>query len=59
MCHVQKGTSGIPLNPHVLGLGQPRKRAQSTRPCDLGLVILMRCQVGDAANGIALHLDVG
>lgn len=59
VCHVQKSTSGVSLNAHVSGLGQPRKWAKSTRPRNLGLILLVGCEVCDAAHCIALDLDVG
>lgn len=59
MGHVEESASGIPLDPHILGLGQPRKWTESTRPCNFRLVILMCSQVGYAPDGIALDLDVG
>jgi hypothetical protein len=58
MRHVEKSTSGISLHSHILGFRQPRQRAQSARPCNLRLVVLVRGQVGDTADSIALDLDV-
>ena len=58
MCHVEKCASGVPLHSHILGFREPGQRAQSARPCDFRLVILVRCQVGDTTDSIALNLDV-
>jgi hypothetical protein len=58
MGHVEKSAGGIPLDSHILRLGQAGERAQGSGPGDLGLVVLVRCQVGDTADGIALNLDV-
>lgn len=58
MCHIEKRASGIPLYSHVLGFGQPSEGAQSARPCNLGLVLLVRSEVGDTTNSIALDLDI-
>ena len=59
MRHVQQRAGGVPLHTHVPGLGQTSERLQGPGACNLGLVILVRGQVGDAPNGIALHLDIG
>jgi len=58
MCHVEESAGGIALDPHVARLSQPSQRAQGTGPRDLCLVVLVRCQVGDTADSIALDLDI-
>lgn len=58
MGHVQQSAGSVALNAHVLRLGQPCQRSQGTRASDLGLVVFMRGQVGDAAHRIALHFDI-
>lgn len=59
MRHVQQRASGVSLHAHVPRFGQTCKRLQGAGACDLGLVVLVRGQVGDAPDGIALHLDIG
>lgn len=59
MRHVEQSSSRIPLDTHILGPSKSSERAQSSRPSNLRLVFLMGSQIGDAAYGIALHLDVG
>ena len=59
MCHVEKRSGGVPLDPHISRLGKSRQGSQSTGSGDLGLIVLVRCEVGDAAHGIALNLYVG
>lgn len=59
MRHVQQRARGIPLNPHVPRFGEPRQGPEGAGAGNLGLVLLMCCQVGDAPDGIALDFDVG
>lgn len=59
MCHVEKCTGGVPLHTHVSGLGESGKGAKCPRPSYLGLVLLVRGEVGDAADSITLDFDVG
>jgi hypothetical protein len=59
MRHVQQRAGGVSLHAHVPGLGQTCERLQGAGACNLGLVVLVRRQVGNAPNGIALHLDIG
>jgi hypothetical protein len=58
MRHVQQSSCSISLYPHVFGFCQTSKRAQSSGSCYLRLIVLVCCQVRDATNRIALHLDV-
>ena len=57
--HVEQRARRVALHPRILGLGQARQRTQRARPRDLGLVVLVRGQVRDAADGVALHLHIG
>ena len=57
--HVEKCPRRVSLNAHIFGPGEPGQRTERSRSRDLGLVILVRGEVGDAADGVALHLDVG
>jgi hypothetical protein len=70
MRHVQQRARGVPLHPHIFGLCQPRKRDESTRLCDLGLVLicprgypcgLMRCvqTVGSMVLGHTMCSEIG
>lgn len=59
MCHVEQRAGGVSLHAHVPGLCQTREGLQGAGACNLGLVVLVRGQVGDAADGIALDLDIG
>jgi hypothetical protein len=47
------------LHAHVPGFSQTCEWLQGARTCNLGLVVLVRGQVGDAPDGVALHLDIG
>lgn len=58
MGHVEESTGRVPLHPHISGLGEPCQRAESTGSSDLGLVLLVGSEVSDAANRIALNLDI-
>jgi hypothetical protein len=59
MCHVQKCTRGISLHAHVFRFGQPCEGLQCAGACYFGLVVLVRREVGDTPDGVALYLDVG
>ena len=59
MCHVQQCAGGVPLHAHVPGFSQTCEWLQGARTCNLGLVVLVRGQVGDTPDGVALHLDIG
>lgn len=58
VCHVQKSTSGIPLNAHVSRLGQPRKGTKSARSRNLCLILLVSSEVRYAAHCVALDFDI-
>jgi hypothetical protein len=59
MGHVEQGTGGISLDTHIPGLGQSSQGTKSAGARNLGLVLLVRRQVGDAANCVALDFNVG
>ena len=59
MCHVQQRAGSVPLHAHVPGLGQTRERLQGSRARNLGLVVLVRGQVSDTPNSVALYLNIG
>ncbi len=59
MCHVEQSTGRVALHTHVLGSSKTGERHQGARLCNLGLVVVVRGKVGDAADGVALHFDVG
>ena len=46
------------MDAHVFGLGQPCEGLQGAGACDLGLVVLVCREVGDAPHGVALYLDI-
>ena len=74
MGHVEESTGSVPLDPHVLGLGQPGERDERARLCNLRLVLIctwsanprgveksqltMSCEIGDASHCITLHLHI-
>ena len=58
MRHIQQSPSSITLNPHILRFRQSGQRSEGSRPRNLRLVVLVGRQVGDASDGITLHLDV-
>lgn len=59
MCHVEQSPGSISLHPHILRFSKSGQRAQSARLGDLCLVLLMRRQVRDASDSVALDFDVG
>ena len=58
MCHVEQRSSGVSLHSHIFRFRQPCQWAQGTGSCNLCFVIFMCCQIGYAANRIALDFDV-
>lgn len=59
MCHIQESAGGISLDPHVPRLGEAGQRAKSAGTSNLGLVVFVCGEVGDATDGIALDFDIG
>jgi hypothetical protein len=59
MSHVKQCAGRIALYTHILRLGQADQRTQRSRPSDLGLVLLVGCQVSDTTDGVTLHFNIG
>jgi hypothetical protein len=59
MRHVEQCAGCVALHTHVFRFGEPGQRLQGTRSRYLGLVVLVRCEIRNASDGVALHLDVG
>lgn len=59
MRHIQQCTRRIPLHAHIPRLlRQPHQRNQRTTPRNRRLIRIVRGKVGDAADSVALHLDI-
>lgn len=59
MRHVKQCARCVALNAHVFRFCEPGQRLEGTGACNLGLVLLVRGEVGDASDGVALDFDVG
>lgn len=58
VCHVEQSTCRITLNPHILRLCQADQRTQRARAGNLCLVLLVRGQVRNTSDGVALYLYI-
>jgi hypothetical protein len=58
MRHVEQSTRRISLYPHISRLGEASKRSESAGTGNLGLVLFVRCKIGDASDSVALHLNI-
>lgn len=58
MCHIEQRTGRITLHTHILRLCQADQRTQRSRASNLGLVLLVRSQIGYTADRITLHFHI-
>ena len=58
MCHVKKRASRVPLHAHVLRSSEASEGYESARLGNLSLILVVRSQICDATDGIALYLDI-